>query len=290
MSGAFRRSGAHERDSGPERQSRTEHEACSEGPGTALRAGREARGLSPEEVADALRLQVAIVYSVEKNDFQSLPAPVYAQGYVRAYARFLGMDAEPLVRDCNRALRHPPMPLRFRGAGQARLKDIPHKRPGWVFGGAVLALALAATGVLWWAWPQEAAATSATGAQGNGAPPANGAAARADAPADARSAAGPALAQPPRAPAAGGAALTGTAPQRSLAFAFSEDCWVEVFDRHEQAIHLKLNRAGESLLLHGEAPFRIKLGNARGVALEYDGQPVALAPHTRNQLASLVLE
>lgn len=281
------------------RQPGAEHGSGPEGPGGALRAAREAKGLSPEEVADTLRLQVAIVYTVEKNDFQSLPAPVYAQGYVRAYARLLGMDAEPLVRGCNRLLSHAPAPLGFGGIGQTQLKDVPHERPGWVFGGAVLILAIAVSGTLWWAWPQEAAATVASSAQGRAAPPANGAAKAAPAhditPAAAVGAQTPASGQPLRTPAdaeasgAAGAALDAT-PQRSLAFAFSEDCWVEVFDRHDQAIHVKLNRAGESLLLHGDAPFRVKLGNAGGVTLQYDGQPVALAPHTRNQLASLVLE
>ena len=286
-----------------ERQPGAEHGSVAEGPGGALRAAREAKGLSPEEVADTLRLPVAIVYTVEKNDFQSLPAPVYAQGYVRAYAKLLGMDAEPLVSDCNQLLNHAPAPLRFGGIGQTQLKDVPHERPGWVFGGAVLILALSVSGTLWWAWPQEAAATVANGAQGRVAPPANGAAkaapARANGPAAAVGGPPPASGQPSPTPAdasgaAGDALATGAAldatPQRSLAFAFSEDCWVEVFDRHDQAIHVKLNRAGESLLLHGDAPFRVKLGNAGGVTLQYDGQPVALAPHTRNQLASLVLE
>ena len=58
----------------------------------------------------------------------------------------------------------------------------------------------------------------------------------------------------------------------------------------DRVIHRALNRAGETLLLHGETPLRIRIGNAPGVTLEYDGHAVALGPHTRNRVANLVLE
>jgi len=78
-------------------------------------------------------------------------------------------------------------------------------------------------------------------------------------------------------------------PDHLLSFSFSDDCWVEVQDRSGRSIYSDLSRPGQSLELTGEAPFRILLGYAPGVHLEYNGEPVALAAHTRNNVAQLVL-
>ncbi|MCZ6890632.1 MAG: DUF4115 domain-containing protein, partial [Gammaproteobacteria bacterium] len=78
-------------------------------------------------------------------------------------------------------------------------------------------------------------------------------------------------------------------PDHVLLFSFSDDCWVEVKDSSGRSIYSDLNRSGQVLELAGEAPFRILLGYAPGVRLEYDGEPVALTPHTRNNVAQLVL-
>ena len=51
----------------------------------------------------------------------------------------------------------------------------------------------------------------------------------------------------------------------------------------------ELGRAGTSLELVGQAPFRILLGNAPGVTLQFNGERVALSPHTRNNVGTLVL-
>ena len=70
---------------------------------------------------------------------------------------------------------------------------------------------------------------------------------------------------------------------------FSEDCWVEVRDRDNRYLYSDLRREGEELQLVGEAPFRVRLGYAPGVRLLFNGESIPLAPHTRNNVASLVL-
>lgn len=74
-----------------------------------------------------------------------------------------------------------------------------------------------------------------------------------------------------------------------LSLLFSEDCWVEVRDATGRNIHSDLGRSGDQLELAGRAPFRVLLGYAPGVELSFNDEPVALAPHTRNNVASLVL-
>jgi len=71
--------------------------AAKEGPGGALQAARQARKLSVSQVADRLRLSSAVVMALEANDWERLPAPVFVRGYVRAYARLIGLPAEELL-------------------------------------------------------------------------------------------------------------------------------------------------------------------------------------------------
>lgn len=74
-----------------------------------------------------------------------------------------------------------------------------------------------------------------------------------------------------------------------LRFVFSGDCWVEVRDADDVAVHQDLARAGQTLDLWGQAPFRIRLGYAPAVELAYNDARVPLTPHTRNDVANLVI-
>ena len=75
----------------------------------------------------------------------------------------------------------------------------------------------------------------------------------------------------------------------TLLFSFGEDCWVEVQDGSGELIYGDLSRAGSTLEVSGIPPLRVLLGYAHGVSLMHNGSNVALAPHTRNNVASFVL-
>lgn len=62
-------------------------------PGLRLRQARQDAGLSTAEVAARLRLRVALVEAIEREDLAALGAPVFARGYVDGYARLLGLPA-----------------------------------------------------------------------------------------------------------------------------------------------------------------------------------------------------
>ncbi len=69
-----------------------------EGVGARLREAREARGMTVEAVAKVTRVPVASLQAIEVEDFASLPAPVFARGFVRAYAQAVGLDSAELLR------------------------------------------------------------------------------------------------------------------------------------------------------------------------------------------------
>lgn len=65
--------------------------------GGALRQAREARGESVGDVAHALKLNPRQVEAIEQERFDLLPGKAFVRGFVRNYARHVGLDAEQLV-------------------------------------------------------------------------------------------------------------------------------------------------------------------------------------------------
>jgi curved DNA-binding protein CbpA len=60
--------------------------------GSALRAAREACGVSLQQIATASKVGVRTLESIETERLDILPAPVYLRGFVQEYARALGLD------------------------------------------------------------------------------------------------------------------------------------------------------------------------------------------------------
>lgn len=76
----------------------SEWEASRQGIGEILRRERRVRRVSIEEVGQTTRIPTATLRRLEADDYENLPAPVYTRGFVQAYARALGIDAAPLLR------------------------------------------------------------------------------------------------------------------------------------------------------------------------------------------------
>src|SRR5438270_3102791 len=71
--------------------------------GEELRREREIRGISLKEISDATKISKRFLDAIEKNDHRTLPAPVFTRGFVREYARYLGLNAEDMVSRYNYA-------------------------------------------------------------------------------------------------------------------------------------------------------------------------------------------
>jgi transcriptional regulator with XRE-family HTH domain len=65
--------------------------------GRQLREAREKLGLTLDEAERATRIRAQHLEVLERGDFDRLPSPVQARGFVRNYADFLGLDAEDLM-------------------------------------------------------------------------------------------------------------------------------------------------------------------------------------------------
>jgi cytoskeleton protein RodZ len=71
--------------------------------GEEFRSAREARGLTLSDVAEQIHIRSVYLNAIENEDWSSIGAPVYVRGFIRTYARFLGLDAEDAVATFNRS-------------------------------------------------------------------------------------------------------------------------------------------------------------------------------------------
>jgi len=74
------------------------------GYGNILRNAREKKGLSLIDVCTELRLTEGVVYAIENQNFEQLPEPAYVCGYIRNYARFMQIEAEPLIANFKQSM------------------------------------------------------------------------------------------------------------------------------------------------------------------------------------------
>ncbi|MCD1606559.1 RodZ domain-containing protein [Stutzerimonas kunmingensis] len=68
-------------------------------PGETLRIAREDKGWPLSAVAQQLNLTERSLARIEAGDFSQLPGHTFARGYVRAYAKLLGLDQNRLVQE-----------------------------------------------------------------------------------------------------------------------------------------------------------------------------------------------
>ncbi len=65
--------------------------------GRQFRAVRESKGVTTFQAATAINSKQQTVEEVEADRLDLMPAPIYAKGFIRAYAEYLGIDAQPLL-------------------------------------------------------------------------------------------------------------------------------------------------------------------------------------------------
>src|SRR5262245_66295224 len=65
--------------------------------GEELRRERIIRDVSLEEISAATKISIRLLTALESSDVSRLPAPVYSRGFIRAYARYLGLDPEEMI-------------------------------------------------------------------------------------------------------------------------------------------------------------------------------------------------
>lgn len=67
--------------------------------GEILKNRRKEMNVSLKEAENATSIRTSYLHSIEEGDVSKLISPVYAQGFVKQYAIFLGMDGDKIIRE-----------------------------------------------------------------------------------------------------------------------------------------------------------------------------------------------
>jgi cytoskeleton protein RodZ len=253
------------------------------GPGPMLRLAREARGLSEQQAAEQLNLDVTVVEALEREDFAALGAPVFARGHLRRYGGLLGIGEEQLLAAYARAQAQPDTPTLVPRSRQEMMPVRGRPRWPWVVGGALAFVIAAGIGAYVseydLRWPGSSADGDGTrtseAAPSSGVPPQSAPSADATVAAAGPGATGPALASGPPQPLPQG--------HVRVSLTFAADSWVEVYDGSGKAVLYDLGRAGAQRAITAAAPLSVTFGNPSAVTLVVNGRPTAMPPSLAGQ-------
>ncbi len=216
-------------------------------PGERLRTAREAQGLSLTSIAERTRVPLRHLESIEAGDYESLPAPAYATGFSRAYARAIGVDEVAIARDVRAEAaklgRRQPEYEPYVTADPARLPS-----RGLAIVTAGIALAIIVLGALW-------LGTGWFRGRGGETAPASVVAPAKPAP----------VAAPPLA-----------ATPRRVTLTANDTIWLRVYDAANKTLFLGTMKPGDTFDVPPGADHpKINVGRADKLAVTLDGKPVA---------------
>ena len=287
-------------------------EAASSGVGAELARVREERGLALSDVAQQLKFGARQIEALEQERFELLPGGTFVRGMVRAYARLLKIDAEPLlgrltnrfdVPDSNSLAARYKQPVPF--ADGAR-------KSTFVYLGASLGV-LVAVGAIAYQWyrehntprPGAAAAAPKTAAPKVAAPAAR------PVPVAAQPLVEPKLAEKTaekvvvkektvplaekndKAEKALKEAALIQKPIPSgvhrIVFHCEEEAWLEVKDSQGRQLLSSLNPPGCERVVQGRGPFELVIGNASHVRVLHNDRVLDLRPHSKQDIARFTI-
>ena len=296
-------------------------------PGESLREGRERAGLTQEDIAGKLKLAPRQIAAIESGDWAALPERTFTRGFMRNYARLVGIDPDSLGLDQsqsqpNAANQLKPTPEAI-GEIAREIDRNGFSAARWVV--PVLLIAALAAGVLyfqggrWFGW--DTSKILSTGAPASANVVANNAglvvekgaaqAASSSAPAPATDASAtssgsviaPAGSYPPGAvvipnnattglipgtPMPVAAALPPAAGDKRITITFKGKSWTEVRSKGD-VIFSETATPGVREFT-GSPPLSFTVGNAGNVIVSIDGKPFDMAELTRNDVARFRVE
>jgi len=291
----------------------------SQAPGNYLQSIRKNRGVTIEDVADQLHLVPSSIRAIEHDDYSGFQAEVYIKGYLKAYAKFLSIDPDDIAKrydDCFggqfiSSYANKSNERQTRTSGLVKRKDPVSFIP--------MVGATAFLFVVAWLWFSEGQTQPVANNEPVALQPviidesdqsvvnqlAEDSAKlsteqKTDSPETLTDSLELSSTDTPEPPAVAvgsvvavtersGSDLAGTDTKDTLFFKFTGDCWVEVKDMQDNVIYAALKKAEDTLSLDGNGPFKVLLGYAPVVTLDFNGERVEIDSNRRTNSAKLVV-
>jgi cytoskeleton protein RodZ len=270
--------------------------------GTLLRNARQAQGLHIAALAASIKVAPRKLELLEAGRYDELPDATFTRALAQTMCRALKIDPVPVLALLPEA-SNSRLELVSEGLN-APFRDRPGRAVAEDWSAALrpavwlpLIVVLAAL-ALYFLPPGLLGSLPGAAAPASGAQPASAAAATGTV----REVVSP-MSIAPEAPAASASSaasapavvpapvLAQTPPPASLLqVRASQSSWVEVLDATGQSLVSRTVQPGETVDLDGRLPLRLKIGNVAGTQLSFRGEPVSLAPYTRDNVARFELK
>ncbi len=252
--------------------------------GQTLKVIREERPQSVEEIADILKIRRIYLQAIEDSNWAELPELVYAQGFVRSYADYLGQDGAAVAAQFKREFRGGPRMPELEMPKPIEDNQVPNfKIIAGVVGGLFVLFVL--WGITHPSQRAEPTPPAPTETQATPAPalqspvtPAQPATVMVTSPQQpvvvAAPAATPEAAAPaPQHPPQTGIAYGSETPTR-VTITAAQDSWVQVRAGDGQIIFSRVMRPGDYYRVPGDAGLTLTTGNLSGLNFDIDNQNV----------------
>lgn len=283
-------------------------------PGILLSNERVKRGLSLQEVADQLKLSRKQLEAIENDEYDKLPGPAFARGFVRNYAKLLGLDAALLNAALDAYVPMPmvnprPAPVEAPSREPARpVEPTPEPRPRQplnplLIKGAIAVVVLVLLLMVSYRMVTQGGSVSPASLPATPLPASQAAVSTPLVEAPAPQAAvtpAPVSAPAPVTPAPIPEAKPAELPTPATQAAVSDSGAGEVVLRAKEAAWVSLIDAKGKKLVYGQVtgekrvsgtpPYKLIIGNAQQVELQYKGQGVPLADKTKGSTARVELQ
>lgn len=99
--------------------------------GNLLKQRRKEMNLSLKEAENATSIRIGYLQSIEEGDMAKLISPIYAQGFLKQYATFLGIDAERILRENPDLFSRTAVPEFSYGIGTLEMRGNPSHGVKW---------------------------------------------------------------------------------------------------------------------------------------------------------------
>ncbi|NAW87638.1 cytoskeleton protein RodZ [Photobacterium halotolerans] len=123
-------------------------------PGDMLRQAREQLGYSQKDVASRLRLRMSVIDDIENNRFDEAQMATFTRGYVRSYAKFVGLDVNEILSKLESIGQGQPQAQTMQSFSRKTKRDKHDNRVmglTWLLGAVIVGM----TAAWWWQTEQK---------------------------------------------------------------------------------------------------------------------------------------
>lgn len=233
--------------------------------GGELRRARKARSRSIEGISAATKISPSVLRAIENNAFDVVPGGLFTRGFLRAYAREVGLDGEAIVQQYRAEFETPELPAGGEGPDAAaahEVSDLPldmadepgrSKRTQFIEVAVILLVVVVYFGL---SRPKSSASADRTSADAVSAAPA----------------ATPAAAAPAEVPVATTGTIDAASGDLKIELRPQGPCWVEATaDGH--LIVARLMNAGEHQAMSARQDVTLRVGDPAAFAFSINGVP-----------------